>query len=156
MNSKALAGIVALTALAACARASEDTLTNARPLTTAEAGGVRAGDCAEARKRAQAKPDLAVDRIPAVVRQNPAPFQRIPTAVRTQLNQKGGVVKIDVVVDTLGRPVMNTFKVVESSPVWLAQNVKTVIPKWRFSAAELAGCKVARVFKFSATYPKRG
>lgn len=141
--------------IVACARSPRSDAVNARPM--AGQGGVTGGDCVEARKRAAAKPDLDVDRLPAPRAQTPAVFQRMPAAVKTQVDRKGAVVKVDVVIDTLGRPMMKTFKVVESSPhPWLGQNVKSVIPKWRFSPAELAGCKVPRVYKFSATSPKRG
>lgn len=119
--------------------------------------GVTGGDCVEARKRAAAKPDLEVDRLPTVRTQKPAVFQKMPAAVKSQVDKRGAVVKVDVVIDTLGRPVMKTFKVLESTPhPWLAQNVRSVLPKWRFAPAELAGCKVPRVYKFSATAPKRG
>jgi len=138
---------------AACSKAG--TTIGARPM--GDMGGVQAGDCVEARRRAAARPDLAVDRIPAVVTQNPRPFLRMPTAVKRQVDAKGAEVKVDVLIDTLGRPVMKTFKVVKSYPdKWLANDVKTIIPKWKFTPAELAGCKVPRVYKFSATAPKRG
>jgi hypothetical protein len=33
----------------------------------------------------------------------------------------------------------------------LAAHIKGVLAKWRYTPAELAGCKVARVYHFSAT-----
>lgn len=118
--------------------------------------GVRAGDCVEARRRAAADPDLPVDRLPGVTAQKPAPFQRMPASVRALVNRQGASVKTEVVIDTLGRPLMATFKVVESKPhAWMAQNIKSITPRWKFSPAELAGCKIPRVYKFSATAPKR-
>jgi hypothetical protein len=51
---------------------------------------------------------------------------------------------------------MRTFTVVKSSNKWLTQNVKTVLPKWTFSPAQLAGCKVPRVYHFMASAPARG
>ena len=116
-----------------------------------EASGIAWGDCAEANRQAAARPDLEVDSLPRAVSQRPAPFSGMPPAVRNEINSKGSSVKVNVVVDTLGRPVMKTFTVVESSHPWLAQNLKRSIPSWRFRAARLAGCKVARVYKFSAT-----
>ena len=152
MNLKHLP-IAALLVLAACKK--PETLVAARPMT--DASGVQAGDCVEARRRAAAKPDLAVDRIPAVVTQSPRPFLRMPTAVRRKVDRQGAEVKVDVLIDTLGRPVMKSFKVVKSSPdKWLAENVRTIMPRWKFTPAELAGCKITRVYKFSATAPKRG
>jgi hypothetical protein len=117
--------------------------------------GVAFGDCVEARRRAAERPDLDVDRLPSPVRQRPAAFQKMPAAVRTQVDKRGAVVKVDVVVDTLGRADMKTFKVVEVSNSWFADNLKSVIPGWRFSPAQLAGCKVRRVYKFSATAKPR-
>lgn len=145
--------VATLLAIAACKK--PETMIAARPM--GDAGGVQPGDCVEARRRAAARPDLPVDRLPAVVSQSPRPFQRMPAAVKRQVDRRGAVVKVDVVIDTLGRPVMNTLKVVESSPdKWLGNNVRSIIPRWKFTPAELAGCKVPRVYKFSATAPKRG
>ena len=109
------------------------------------------GDCVSARKRAAEKPDLDVDRLPVPVRQRPAAFQKMPASVRSLVDRKGAVVKVEVVVDTLGRADMRTFKVIESTDVWFGDNLRTILPEWRFSSARLAGCKVRRVYKFSAT-----
>ena len=146
---------VAAASLAACSSGPRaETTTDARVMT---GSGVSAGDCVEARRRAAAKPDLEVDRLPALTAQNPRPFQRMPSGVKALVDKQGASVKADVVIDTLGRPVMSTFKVEESKPhAWLGQNVKSIVPRWKFSPAELAGCKVPRVYKFSATAPKRG
>ncbi len=142
-----------LIALAACHKPG--TTIGARPV--GDMGGIQAGDCVEARRRAAEKPDLPVDRLPDVVRQVPRPFLRMPAGVKSQVDRKGAVVKVDVVIDTLGRPVMKTLKVVQSSPdKWLGNNIKSIIPQWKFTPAELAGCKVPRVYKFSATAPRRG
>lgn len=109
------------------------------------------GDCLSARKRAAEKPDLDVDRLPVPIRQRPAAFRTMPASVRSQVDKKGAVVKIEVVIDTLGRADMRTFKVVEATDAWFADNLRTILPDWRFSSARLAGCKVRRVYKFSAT-----
>ena len=145
--------IALLCAVAACHKNSEfEETVGAKPMT---GSGVSQGDCVEARKRAVAKPDLDVDRLPSPVRQRPAAFQRMPASVRSQVDKKGAVIKVDVVVDTLGRADMKTFKVVEVSNAWFADNLKTVMGSWRFSPGELAGCKVRRVYKFSATAKPR-
>lgn len=146
---------VTTVALAACrSGAPPETMSNARVMT---GSGVSAGDCVEARRRAADKPDLDVDRLPAVTAQNPKPFQRMPATVRALVAKQGASVRADVVIDTLGRPVMSTFTVVESKPhPWMGQNIRSIVPRWKFSPAELAGCKVPRVYKFSATAPKRG
>lgn len=141
--------------MAACRSKSglEETTTSARPV--GGGAGVAYGNCVEARKRAAETPDLDVDSLPRVLRQRPAPLTNIPPAVKSQLNAKGAAVKIDVVVDTMGRANMKTFKVVESSHQWLGENLRAVIPKWTFKPAYLAGCRVPRVYKFSATSKPR-
>lgn len=140
-----------LCAVAACSSTGlqEETVVNARPMTDANA--VAYGDCVEARRRAAAMPDLDVDSVPRPVSQRPQAFANMPDSVRRQLDVKGSSIKVDVIVDTLGRPDMKTFKVVASTHPWLAQNIRAAIPTWRFRAARLAGCKVARVYHFSAT-----
>ena len=148
MTLKILVAGCVLLAAAGCANNMKET--NARPM-EGSAAGLAHGDCVEANRMALAKPDLDVDSVPRVVSQKPAPFTRMPDSVKTVLNRKGSSVKVDVVVDTLGRPVMKTFTVVESTHPWLAASVRSVMPSWRFRAARLAGCKVPRVYKFSAT-----
>lgn len=126
----------------------DETLVNARPRVMVP---IAHGDCAEANRRAAAEPDLDVDSVPRVVRQRPAPFAQMPDSVWHAIRTRGSLVKVNVLVDTLGRPVMKTFTVVESSHPWLARNLKAAMPSWRFRAARLAGCKVARIYRFSAT-----
>jgi hypothetical protein len=114
---------------------------------------VAPGDCAEAMRRALAKPDLAVDRIPSPIVAKPPALQHPP---RTALRRDGSAdVKVDVLIDTLGKADMSTFKIVTTSHKWLADNVKSVIGKWTFEPAQLAGCKVPRVYHFMASAPAR-
>jgi len=154
MNTKQLAAVLVLVAAAGCATSVMEQTTNVRPM-DASASALTYGDCVEANRLAQAKPDLDVDSVPRVVTQRPAPFTRMPDSVKSAISRKGSSVKVDVLVDTLGRPVMKTFTVVESSHPWLAASVKSAMPSWRFRAARLAGCKVPRVYKFSATSKPR-
>ena len=116
-----------------------------------DASAVSFGDCAEANRRALAKPDLDVDSVPRPVSQRPRPFANMPAAVKSEIDAKGSAVKVDVIVDTLGRANMKTFRVLSSSHPWLAENLKASMPTWTFRAARLAGCKVPRVYHFSAT-----
>ena len=111
---------------------------------------VRRGDCAEAMRRVQEKPNAYVDRLPSPTRlvPSPLPAKTMPAAVRTA---KYNAVKITVLVDTLGRADMKTFNVVTSTHPWLAQSVKSAVARWHFVPAELAGCKVPRQFEWSAT-----
>jgi hypothetical protein len=150
----ALFGATMLVAACSSGPRVETTSTDARVMT---GSGVTGGDCVEARRRAAEKPDLEVERLPALTAQSPRPFLRMPANVKALVNRQGASVKASVVIDTLGRPVMSTFRIEESKPhAWLGQNVRSIIPRWKFSPAELAGCKVPRTYKFSATAPKRG
>jgi len=117
------------------------------------AGPLTYGDCVEARRRAALQPDLEVDRLPAPVAMKPAPFSGMPESA---LRKNGSAeIKIDVIVDTLGRADMKTFKVVKVSNKWFTDNVRGVIGKWTFTPALLAGCKVARIYHFMASLPPR-
>jgi hypothetical protein len=114
---------------------------------------VAPGDCAEALRRALAKPDLEVDRIPSPLVAKPAALQRPP---RSALNRDGSAeIKVDVLIDTMGKADMRTFTVVKSSNKWLTNNVRGVLPKWTFAPAQLAGCKVPRIYHFMASAPAR-
>jgi hypothetical protein len=157
MTMRLLLLLVAAGALAACSSSPppEADITPVVVKDTAPPGSlpVAAGDCAEALRRAADKPDLVVDELPTLVTAKPAPLQHPP---RTALRKDGSAeVKIDVVIDTLGKADMKTFKVVATSSPWLATNVKSVIAKWTFTPAQLAGCKVPRVYHFYASAPPR-
>jgi hypothetical protein len=152
---KALVILGATIVVAACSSAPriETVSTDARIMT---GGGVTGGDCAEANRRAAENPQLDVDSVPRPVQQWKRPFPNMPSSVRREIEAKGSNIKVDVVVDTLGRPVMNTFTVIETSHPWLAQSYKASLPTWRFRAARLSGCKVPRVYKFAAlSRPRR-
>ena len=83
----------------------------------------------------------------------PVPFQNVP---ETALRKDGSAeIKIDVVIDTLGRADMKTFKVVKVSNRWFTTNVRGVINKWTFTPALLAGCKVPRVYHFMSSLAPR-
>jgi hypothetical protein len=131
---------------AACASAPES-----RPVRVAGlAKPLAHGDCPEARRLAAENPALDVHRNPAPVAMKPPALTTIPPGI---VGPKGAVIKADVIIDTLGRADMSTFKIVRSSHKWLSAHVREVLPKWRYTPAELAGCKVARVYHFSATAP---
>ena len=147
---KPIQWILVFAALAACTSAvqQEETI-GVRPM--GSAAPLAQGDCAEAVRRAVAEPDLDVDSLPRPVTLWRRPFPNMPWSVKRAIDSAGSSVKVDVVVDTLGRPVMKTFTVVEASHPWLAASLRRSMPSWRFRAARLAGCKVPRVWKFSAT-----
>jgi hypothetical protein len=138
-------------ALAACASNPDPELVPDEPVRVAPPETpVTAGDCPEALRRAAAKSDLHVDRLPTPRALVPAPLPvaAMPEAVRTA---RYNAVKVRVLVDTLGRPDMRTFTVVRATHPWLASSVKSAVAKWKFEPAQLAGCKVPRQFEWGAT-----
>ncbi len=136
---------------AACARNREPDMVADMPVRVAPpVGAVKYGDCKDAVRRALAKPDLEVDRLPAPRAFVPAPLpgKTMPAAVR---KSRYSEVRITVLVDTLGRADMRTYTVVKSTHPWLASSARSAVAKWTFEPAELAGCKVPRIFKWGAT-----
>ena len=116
-------------------------------------GAVKPGDCPEALRRALAKPDLEVDRLASPRASVPSAVsgKAMPTAVR---RAKYNEVRITVLVDTLGKADMRTFKVVKTTHPWLASSFKTAVAKWTFDPAQLAGCKVPRLWLGAITSGK--
>ena len=55
---------------------------------------------------------------------------------------RGGRVLVQFVVDTTGRAEMDGFKVIETTDPLFAESVRSVLPRYRFSAGEAAGRKV--------------
>ena len=106
---------------------------------------VAPGDCPEALRRALAKPDLAVDRVPSPKTNIGAVLRgrTMPTAVR---RAKYNEVRVSVLVDTLGKADMKTFSIVKTTHPWLAESLKGALPKASFDPAMLAGCKVPRLW----------
>ncbi|MFN0097540.1 MAG: energy transducer TonB [Gemmatimonadaceae bacterium] len=110
--------------------------------------------CVIAREDAALNPRLDVERVPVPIKMDPAPIRRpVP---RTALRRDGSsVIKVEVLVDTLGKPDMSTFAVIESSNVWFTNGAKAAIAKWKFEPALRNGCKVPRFYLFSATSAAR-
>ena len=156
MHSPALrALVISLLAGAACARppAAETAPERNASIAPSELP-LRQGDCAEARRRLVERPDLTVDRVPEPLAMRPAPFQKAPPGA---FNKDGSaVIKVEVMIDTLGRAEMKTFRPVQVSNPWFTANLRSILPRWRFAPATLAGCKVRRVYRFTATVPPRG
>lgn len=97
-------------------------------------------------------PDLNVDRVPDVVKYDPKPLQPPKGGYPKGVIAKDGStkVKVSVVIDTTGVPDMATFTVVETSHKWLADNLKSLVPKWTFTPAVKNGCRVAGLWVFTA------
>lgn len=137
--------------LAACAGNADPDLVPDQPVRiAAPMAPIKYGDCREARRRADERVDLAVDRLPSprALVPSPLPGKSMPPEVRTA---KYNAVKITVLVDTLGRADMSTFQVVRTTHPWLASSVKSAVAKWKFQPAQLAGCRVPRQFEWGAT-----
>jgi hypothetical protein len=117
------------------------------------AGAVKPGDCPEALRRALAKPDLEVDRLASPRASVPSAVsgKTMPAAVR---RARYNEVRITVLVDTLGKANMSTFKVIKSTHPWLTSSMKTAVARWTFEPAQLAGCKVPRVWLGAITSGK--
>lgn len=111
--------------------------------------------CTSAREDAALDPRLDVERVPTPVKMVPAPIRRpVP---RTALRRDGSsVIRVEVLVDTLGKPDMSTFKVLESSHAWFTTGARNAIAKWTFEPALRNGCKVARYYQFAASSGARG
>jgi hypothetical protein len=140
--------ILAAVSVAACSKSSPETqpepeMVSARVASHVEAPIAR-GDCKEATKRAQANPDLDVEKVAAPVALSLAPIgtRQMPKGVADRNGWYN--VKFHVLVDAAGKPDMKTFGVDTASHAWLATNVKTAVSKWTFTPAEVAGCKIPR------------
>ena len=161
MNRRFLASLAPAAVLAlamACARNPDpDTEPDMVPETPVRiappVGAVKPGDCPEAMRRALAKPDLEVDRLATPRASVPSAVtgKAMPAAVR---RAKYNEVRVTVVVDTLGKANMSTFKVIKSTHPWLASSMKTAVAKWSFEPAQLAGCKVPRLWLGAITSGK--
>jgi hypothetical protein len=141
--------VVAVLAAAACGgRTTADP--SAKPARMAPPDPVVT--CNEWVQRAIADPELAVERVPAPVAFDPAPLpKRLPKGV---VGKDGrGEVRIRVLVDTLGVADMTTFTVVKSTHPTLTKSVRSAVAKWRFTPAEVSGCKVPRNFNWAAVSP---
>ena len=105
--------------------------------------------CAEWLQRASADPEIAVERVPEPVKLDPAPIpRRLPKGV---VGKDGKAeVRIRVLVDTLGAPDMRTFTVMKSTHPTLTRSVRAAVAKWKFTPAEIGGCKVPRNFNWGA------
>ncbi len=98
-------------------------------------------------------PGLAVDRAPGVVKYDPRPLMPPKGGYPRGVIRRDGTtkVKVSVVVDTTGKPDMKTFAVIETTHAWLADNLKSLIPKWTYTPAYKNGCRVAGLWVFTAT-----
>lgn len=149
MNQRQLRALALLPLFAACARNRdpEPEMVPETPVRVAPPASdvLRTGDCVEAVRRARAKPDLAVDRLAAPRASVPSALQgkSMPAAVK---KAKYNEVRVTVIVEPTGKANMSSFKVLKTTHPWLASSFKTAVAKWTFDPAELAGCKVPRLW----------
>ena len=109
--------------------------------------------CEEWVRRAVADPEIGVERVPEPVAYDPAPLpKRFPQGV---LDKNGrGEVRIRVLVDTTGVADMKTFTVVKSTHPTLARSVRTAVAKWKFTPAQVSGCRVPRNYNWAVVLGK--
>jgi outer membrane biosynthesis protein TonB len=145
----ALAATALLVVTAACAtKTAEPETRNAQILAPPK------DSCELAREDAALDPRLEVERVPTPIRMVPPPI-RTPVP-RTALRRDGSSsLKVEVLVDTLGKPDMTTFAVIESTSAWLTTGARRAIAQWTFEPALRNGCKVPRYYQFSASSPPR-
>lgn len=143
-----LAGVIVLATACAPSTTATPATVNARPIAPP------VDSCVTAREDAVTDPRLDVERVPTPLAMEPPPIRRpVP---RNVLRRDGSAaIRVEVMVDTLGKPDMTTFTVLESSNVWFANGAKAAIAKWTFQPALRNGCKVPRFYLFSATSPAR-
>jgi TonB family protein len=104
-------------------------------------------------RRAVADPEIGVERVPEPVTYDPPPLpKRLPQGV---LDKNGrGEVRIRVVVDTMGVADMKTFAVVKSTHPTLTRSVRAAVAKWKFTPAQVGGCKVPRDYNWAVVLGK--
>ncbi len=126
----------------------------APPVTNAQMIAAPVDPCVLAREDAAANPRLDVERVPAPVRMEPVPI-KTPVPRTVLRASRGTSIKAEVMVDTLGRPDMATFKMLETPHAWYTTNLKAAIEKWTFEPALRTGCKVPRFYLFTVNLGRR-
>ena len=107
-----------------------------------------ADSCVLARQDAALDPRLDVERVPAPVKMDPAPIKSpVPrTVIRAS---RGTTIKAEVMVDTLGKPDMASFRMLETPHTYYTTNLKAAVTRWTFVPATRNGCKVPRFYQFT-------
>ncbi len=141
--------ILALLAVAACAKAPE-------PAPAPVAVAVAPADgCAAIRNEFFADSLHRVDNLPTPVLKKgklvPEPIPRpYPKGV---IGRNGAEFVVEVLVDTLGKADMKTFKVIKSTHAYLTRSLRTAFSKWTFEPSLRRGCRVPRVFHYEGRVP---
>jgi len=99
-------------------------------------------------------PRLDVEQVPAPLKMDPPLFKApYPRGVFGKGNTME--LEFEVLVDTLGKADMSTFTVLKASNAWFGTQAKKAVPKWSFTPAAKAGCKVPRYYKLGVSYPPK-
>ena len=97
-----------------------------------------------------AKPDSTpVTKVPEPIKMEPRPVR--PPYPKDLLTKGKAEFRATVLVDTLGKPQLASFKVIVSTHKWFINQALNAMAKWTFRPAEINGCKVPRNYLFSAT-----
>ena len=103
--------------------------------------------CAEVTARVIANPLLEVDLVPSPIAYNP-PALKYPVPSFVARTKRPNV-SIEVLIDTLGRANMKTFKVVRTSHKYYSDHLREAVSQWRFAPALIGPCKVPGIYRFA-------
>lgn len=141
-----LLALAALGLTAACASTPAAEPAAAAPV----ASGVITDGCPSIVADFLAKPDSTpVTKVAEPIKMEPRPFR--PPYPADLLAKGKAEFRATVLIDTLGKPQLATFKVIVSTNKWFINQALNAIAKWKFRPAEINGCKVPRNYLFSAT-----
>jgi hypothetical protein len=79
---------------------------------------------------------------------------RVPRPARQQVRDvraRPEVLLVQFVVDTLGVPDPRSFRVLQTPSAGAADSARAALPDWRFTPAELRGCRVPQVVQTVVT-----
>jgi hypothetical protein len=104
---------------------------------------------ADSLRRAEKLPTPVLVRGRLVPEPIPRPYPR------GMIGPRGAEFSVEVLVDTLGKADMRTFKVIRSTHPYITRSLRNAFSKWTFEPALRRGCKVPREFRFEGRLPAR-
>lgn len=126
-----------------------------RPVATApQLLAAPADPCVLARDDAARDPRLDVERVPTPLKMDPAPI-KTPVPRTVLRASRGTTIRAEVMVDTLGKPDMATFAMLDTPHAYYTTNLKAAVAKWTFEPALRNGCKVPRYYLFTVNMGPR-
>lgn len=113
--------------------------------------------CYLVQAEAAKNPSLEVDRAPDLAKSDPMLLRAPKGGYPKGFWRKDGTakVKVSVAVDTVGKAVMPTYTVIESTHPWMGENIKSRLPLWTFTPAVKNGCNVMGLWVFTANLSNR-